>query len=505
MTNEDLKELGLVPGGRFVNRYEVVRKLGAGGMGMVFEVLDTSLNRERLAMKIFSPPDDEEDSSSLLTRFRNEVRITRKLTHPNIVRTYDFAELPNGIVYMTMEFVDGNSLDQVLKENLNGRMDIDRAVRVLTEIAEGMEYAHAHGVVHRDLKPGNVLMSHLGQVKITDFGLAQSMACRERLTMTGECVGTPAYMSPEQVLGKQADQRSDIYAIGMIAYELCMGDVPFRKKGWFELANQIVNEPIPPFADEKPDIPGWYESLVLKATEKDPLHRFDSVKSLYDAIVTKTVVYEQAPLNITGAEDFLAESSRMTRVSTRQLAPLPSFSKVPSVAAEEPKSIQVSLTIPSKPSSWFLAIAVVFLISSIGLRNFLFKTNQAKMPPIIIQSQGPQTPAPSGGRRAADPGPLLKFDEGIEQPTSNRQADPATLADLTAEDDEAPLARLLTSQIEEARRNGVLPRLGSPAQRQKAREVLQRRRQAELQQRLNQGTQNADNPADFPRGYRSLN
>lgn len=491
----DLEELGLYPGGTFAGRYEFVRKLGNGGMGAVFEVLDVPLNRERLALKVFSPRESNDDPS-LKHRFRNEVLITRKLSHQNIVRTYDFGELPSGVVYMTMEFVDGMSLDQLLKKSPYGHLDVEEASRILSAVGAAVEYAHENGVVHRDLKPGNVLVSTSGEVKVTDFGLAQMVACQERLTMTGECVGTPAYMSPEQVLGKGADQRSDIYALGMIAFELATGKLPFRKKGWFELANQIVNEATPHFATDDSGIPAWYESIVLRATEKEPSDRYASAGMLCEALSCRTTILTGAPIKISGFSRSVSRAHPSRIGSVGELATVP---------AARPDTLMLSVTIPKKPPVWTLFFGLLFVVSSIGLKNYWttpVETQKVAMPAKRILPQKP----PLRQLAALDP----NFgDRSLalprEEKTNARDSDQSSasgsdilgsgaLQDFQISDDE------LNEKIDAFKRNGAFPRLQQlAAAKKKMRENFFR---AQTGKRPEEPA--PISPDMLPRGYRAI-
>lgn len=257
-------------------RYKVLRKLGAGGMGQVYEVQDLKLNSEKLALKIITPSDAEKGDPHAVERFRSEVLISRKLTHQNLIRTYDFGVLTDGRLYMTMELVDGTTLDDYIKKNKDQTRNFPFALFILRKVAEALHYAQRAGVTHRDLKTQNILISKSGDVKIADFGLAQMKGFDKKLTVVGECVGTPFYMSPEQVQGKSANHLSDIYALGIIAYELVTAKVPFDDNTWYNLAKKIVNEPLPDFVNEKNGIPPWYDAFVRKAAAKHPEDRFQS-------------------------------------------------------------------------------------------------------------------------------------------------------------------------------------------------------------------------------------
>lgn len=300
--------LGLGAGSRIDGRYDVIRKLGAGGMSAVFEVVDRSLENAVVALKLFSPQLCH--SEQHLRRFRNEVLITRRLTHTNIVRTFDLGETESHQVYMTMECVKGMTLEQVLRIEPWGKVTLARALRILRDVLAGLHYAHEVGVVHRDLKPGNILISDDGQIKLADFGLARAVDFNVKLTQNGECVGTPHYMAPEQVKGEDADARSDIYAVGIIAFELITGTVPFDEANWIGLANKILSDPLPEFATRRNGIPLWYQEMVKRATAKRREDRFSNAREMLEFVEAHLAESEEVkPLVLNRTERFRARQT----------------------------------------------------------------------------------------------------------------------------------------------------------------------------------------------------
>lgn len=282
MSNNRFEPLGLGVGTIINSRYDVVRKLGAGGMSAVYQVVDRALNNDLIALKLFEPRLTGDEV--LLERFRNEVLITRKLTHPNIVRTYDFGEAQGRYYFMTMEHVHGVTLEKLIHAQSTGTLSVLEGFKVLSEVLKGMSYAHSMGVIHRDLKPANVLISETGEVKITDFGLARTLEITNRFTQAGECVGTPYYMAPEQIQEKNIDVRSDLYSVGIMAYELITGQVPFSDKSWFNLASKIVKEPLPPVVVKKGKVPVWLQEFIDKATAKNKEDRFSSADEMREVL-----------------------------------------------------------------------------------------------------------------------------------------------------------------------------------------------------------------------------
>ena len=268
--------LGIGVGTLLGGRYNIVQKLGSGGMSAVYEAQDRSLDNSIVAVKLLSPKMTNDET--ILSRFRQEIIITRKLTHPNIVRTYDFGAAGNGHFYITMELISGTTLDKLLSQRK--ALSLKHTLFVIRSILNAMAYAHDKGVVHRDLKPGNVLVSENNEIKLMDFGLAQSIDFEKRYTQTGECVGTPYYMAPEQIQGRPIDQRADIFSIGVMAYELLTGSVPFKDESWYDLATKILKDPMPRVSEKIPDVPEWLDNLITKATQKNKEDRYQSVDEM---------------------------------------------------------------------------------------------------------------------------------------------------------------------------------------------------------------------------------
>lgn len=271
--NMGVSEGGLFASGTLIaNRYEVVSVLGTGAMGTVVRVIDRALDNEVCALKLLHPHQARDKTS--FARFRNEVILARRLGHPHISRIYDLGHAGGGYYYISMEFIPGGSLNQVIYQQRREHFVFHDCLRMLAEIADGIGYAHRMGTVHRDLKPENILIGDRGDVKITDFGLARSLTADKGFTDTGETVGTPCYMAPEQLRGERVDGRCDIYALGIIAYELVVGRRPFFDESYFALAAMHMRMPLPDFATKESGIPKWFEELVKRCAAKDPAERY---------------------------------------------------------------------------------------------------------------------------------------------------------------------------------------------------------------------------------------
>ncbi len=245
--------------------YEILSVLGRGGMGVVFQARHRSLDR-LVAIKLL-PAALATDAATAAQRFQNEARLLAKLSHPAIVGVYDFGETANGQLYFVMEYVDGSDLARVIQER--GALPVPEAVAVATQVCEALEYAHARGVIHRDIKPGNVLIDAEGHAKVADFGLAriEDRALRAFLTMTGAPLGSADFVAPEVLLGKEADARADLYAVGVMLYQMLTGESP---RGLFAMPSEKRGGSIDP----------RFDHIVAKALQTDPAARYQTAAEL---------------------------------------------------------------------------------------------------------------------------------------------------------------------------------------------------------------------------------
>jgi serine/threonine protein kinase len=255
-------------------RYRWVETIGRGGMGIVFKVRDLDLDEE-VAIKVLSP-DWETDDQQLLTRFKREINLNRKIKHPNVARIHDFG-MSGDYPFISMEFVPGIDLRTLIQRE--GRLAPPMAISILRQIALGTEAAHRLGIIHRDLKSQNVMVEESGAVAILDFGLARGKHS-VTLTLDSVMVGTPHYMSPEQALGRPTDARSDVYSIGVMGFEMITGKVPFDGESPLVIATKHVSEPIPPDMSHYSDVAPELQAIILRALAKNPDARFPSAADL---------------------------------------------------------------------------------------------------------------------------------------------------------------------------------------------------------------------------------
>jgi eukaryotic-like serine/threonine-protein kinase len=253
-------------------RYEILREIGSGGMGYVFQARDRETG-DVLAIKILRPEIARE--AAMAERFKNELRLARRITHKNVCRIYDFNRI-DSLAYITMEYVDGETLRAAIDRT--GALPVARVAALLRDIGTGLSEAHAQGVIHRDLKPENIMIAGSGSVKIMDFGIARSMEAGATTTQT--LIGTPAYMSPEQVQGRGVDARSDIYALGLILYECLTGRRAFAAPTPVAVAIKQVQERPTALHSIRADVPRVLEAAVMRCLEKEPARRFASIAEL---------------------------------------------------------------------------------------------------------------------------------------------------------------------------------------------------------------------------------
>jgi serine/threonine-protein kinase len=273
------------------DRFQVLRELGRGGMGIVFQAHDKQLN-EQVAIKVLSPLMSK--NTEALDRLKREVSAARRVTHQNIIRIHDISE-SNGLHFVSMEYFAGTTLKEIIKRD--GACSLIKGAQMALQICAGIESAHKQGVIHRDLKSQNIIVNDTGELKIIDFGLASS-AHMEGMTATGLILGTPEYMAPEQVAGKKADERADIYSFGIILYEMFTGKIPFSADSAIAIGFKQLREAPQPPRELKSQLPAALETIILKALKKDPADRYASISEMHselEAVFQKSVQSDYQP------------------------------------------------------------------------------------------------------------------------------------------------------------------------------------------------------------------
>ena len=264
------------------HRYRVKSLLGMGGMGAVYLVHDKELDRD-VALKLIRS--DIAEDADALERFKREIQLSSRVTHPNVLRVFDLGEM-DGIKFLTMQFVDGRDLSTILKKQ--GKLPTDRLLSVFRQTAEGLKAAHDQGVIHRDLKPQNIMLDASDRVFVTDFGLAKS-AEQSGMTQTGAVIGTPFYMSPEQVKGESVGPQSDIFALGVILYQMAAGTVPFGGATPFEVMISRIQRPPKPVRELNPELPVYIQKIIERCLMVDRGLRYQNVREILDDLDAQTV------------------------------------------------------------------------------------------------------------------------------------------------------------------------------------------------------------------------
>ncbi len=272
-----LGALVLQPGSLLGNRYQIIQILGEGGMGAVYKARDSELDRI-IALKVIRP--ELASNPEILQRFKQELILARQVTDRNVIRIFDLGEA-NGIKFITMEYVEGESLYHILRRQ--GKVPVNEAVEIMKQTLSGLQAAHREGVIHRDLKPGNIMRDAQGRIVVMDFGLARSLE-GDGMTRTGTMMGTMEYMSPEQAQAKDLDPRSDIYTVGLICYELLTGQMPFHADSVVASLLKRMQERAAPPSDWDASIPQPVSELVSRCLERDPADRWQSAQEILDRI-----------------------------------------------------------------------------------------------------------------------------------------------------------------------------------------------------------------------------
>ncbi|MGQ9599723.1 MAG: protein kinase domain-containing protein [Anaerolineae bacterium] len=366
--------------GKTVGAYTIVEKIGEGGMAIVFKGYQKSLNRY-VAIKILR--EELAHDPEFINRFRREALAIANLNHPNILHVYD-AGVAYGHYYLVMDYAEGGSLQDLLRR---GPLDVGRTISIISQLADALDHAHQRGLVHRDVKPSNVMLTREGHPLLTDFGIAKVLYETTSLTRTGAALGTPDYMAPEQIQGQPVDGRTDIYALGIMLYEMLAGWAPFRSSTPVATLYRQVNEPPPPLHQANIAIPPWLDAVVGKALAKQPAARYQRASELAQDLRRQTV---------TVAPGGMPPSARTVP------PPVPS---VPTVAASRPAARGRSPLLLWLGALAVLLLAVVVVASYMLLREEGLGWLQASSTPVVIVIP-PQPTEPLLPTQAVEPSPM---------------------------------------------------------------------------------------------------
>jgi serine/threonine protein kinase len=388
-------------------RYQIVSELGRGSMGVVYQGFDPVIGRTVAVKTMLTEGLTPAEFEDFKARFQREAQSAGVLTHPNIVTVYDFGE-DEGILYLAMEFLEGKSLQDLVEAQ--GVLAVETIVPMYEQVCSALDHAHAHKIIHRDIKPANIMILDSGLVKVTDFGIAKMMSTG--MTQAGQILGTPNYMSPEQVKGRQIDGRSDIFALGVVLYELVTGEKPFGGQNITTVIYKIINEnPIPPRELDATIHPGL-SYVIQKALAKNPEERYQTCRELADDLKnykqlggmqapSATVIVRVPPVGASVAETPIAPPAQ----------PAPAR-YVPEYPPSRPLSVQVIP--PSKPRApgtspvvWVLLTLLVVGALGGGYYFVLRKPEAANIaqnaPPAVTPQSQPASPPASPPTEAAAP------------------------------------------------------------------------------------------------------
>ena len=269
----------MMKGQKINDRYQIIKSIGEGGMANVYLAYDTILDRD-VAVKVLRG--DLSNDEKFVRRFQREALSASSLSHPNIVEVYDVGE-DNGQYFIVMEYIEGKNLKDLLKKR--GKLTTTEVVDIMSQIADGLSVAHDSYIIHRDIKPQNIMILENGLVKITDFGIAMAMNATQ-LTQTNSVMGSVHYLPPEQASGKGSTLKSDIYSMGILMYELLVGVLPYRGDNAVEIALKHLKEPLPSIREELPDLPQAVENIILKSAAKNPKNRYNDAREMYEDLKT---------------------------------------------------------------------------------------------------------------------------------------------------------------------------------------------------------------------------
>ncbi|MEI5906127.1 Stk1 family PASTA domain-containing Ser/Thr kinase [Bacillus spongiae] len=365
-------------GKRINGRYKVLEMIGGGGMANVYLARDMILDRD-VAVKVLRM--DFATQDEFIRRFKREAQSATSLAHANIVSIFDVGE-EDGIYYLVMEYVDGLTLKQYIQKQYP--ISIDKAIDIMNQLTSAIQHAHQHHIIHRDIKPQNILIDHSGNIKITDFGIAMALT-NTSITQTNSVLGSVHYLSPEQARGGMATKKSDIYSLGIVMFELITGRLPFSGESAVSIALKHLQSETPSLKRWTPNIPQSIENVVLKATAKDPFHRYDSVEDMKEDLST---ALDAARINEQKFEIPLDEEATkaIPIITDHHVNSHLSETKIHETA-EQPK-VQTVKEKPKKKRKWLWIILTLFVLG-LGISAYFIV-------PLLMGSKEVEVPDLSG-------------------------------------------------------------------------------------------------------------
>lgn len=362
------------------DRYKIIRKIGGGGMANVYLANDIILDRE-VAIKILRL--EFADDDEFIERFDREAKAATSLSHPNIVNIFDVGEEEN-ILFMAMEYVDGLTLQDYIREN--GPLDVEESLKIMRQLSDAIAHAHVNGLIHRDIKPQNILMDRYGNVKVTDFGIALALSATS-LTQTNSVLGSVHYLSPEQARGGIATKKSDIYALGLVMYELLTGELAFSGESAVSVALKHLQEDIPSVRAKNPNIPQSVENIILKATAKDAFHRYSTVYEMEEALNTALDANKSDEAKFTPPDEDGEMTKAIPVITDNQFQETKTFEQADPVVEEKPIKNKAKQKKPKKKfykRKSFIIVLVLLVLSAIALTvYFMMKPKEVEIPDLV--------------------------------------------------------------------------------------------------------------------------
>ena len=413
--------------GEQVANFRIIEKLGEGGMGVVYKAMDVELERP-VAIKMLTP--ELSHNPEIVERFRTEARAQANLNHVNLATLYAFL-VHEGNAFIAMEYVEGENFEQLIRRR--GPLPVEDAVPWFKQALLGVGAAHRMGIVHRDIKPTNLMLNRQGIVKVMDFGIAKVVGVRGA-TRTGMQLGTPAYMSPEQIQGRQIDVRTDIYALGITLYQMLSGHVPFEEGSDFEIMRHQVSTPPPPMVNLHPYAPVQYQNVVTKAIEKDPGARYRSVEEFGAALERpESVMTGGAAATLGVPNRTVLETTTGQTYATAAVAP----QSQPATAAPMMAAAVSATPVPGGSGRWnsrYMMAGLIVVVAAVLLGVVLFARRPAPAPisavggsanaPLAqpqVEMTGSSLNPPGAGNGATGPGgQASEHTEATVQPPANK-------------------------------------------------------------------------------------
>ena len=369
--------------GKQLGPYQIVAQLGVGGMATVFKAYQPKMDRY-VALKIL--PRFFSKNPEFVSRFSQEARLIAQLEHLHILPVYDFGE-SDGYTYLAMRLVKGGSLSNLLKKH--GKLELTKINRIVTQVGGALDYAHKKDVIHRDTKPGNVLIDEFGNCLLADFGIAKLIETTSNLTHTGGILGTPSYISPEQGSGKPIDRRSDIYSFGVMLYHMIVGDVPYKADTPMAVVYKHIHDPLPLPRKQVPELPESVERVVLKALAKNPDDRYSTVAELVKDLQRAIDQFDVQIKEVRESDpDFeTTEVAREIPADEKELPTEPPVESKPGII--KPKEIEEKKTLPGTVRVWTYSVLAIILLAMFAGTGWYYYNNIFLSEPILSVESNP--------------------------------------------------------------------------------------------------------------------